>query len=120
VRRASESLSVRHVLSTQRRTGCAAWCEERAGAAAGAVTTWRAGGVIVSDQPGKKARLCEAKRSGRGFVGRAPARIREHDRAFIRPTVLKVHTISIYSRYHWDLMQGQFHPALTTALSGSA
>ena len=30
MRRADESLSVRHLLSTQRRTRCGAWCEERA------------------------------------------------------------------------------------------
>ena len=31
MRRASESLNVRHLLITQRRTRCGAWCEERAG-----------------------------------------------------------------------------------------
>ena len=47
VRRASESLSVIHLLSTQRRTRCGAWYEERAGAAAGAGATRQARGVIV-------------------------------------------------------------------------
>ena len=31
MRRATESLSVMHLLSTQRRARCGAWCEERAG-----------------------------------------------------------------------------------------
>ena len=47
MRRADESLSVRHLLSTQRRTRCGAWCEERARAAAGAGAARQARGVIL-------------------------------------------------------------------------
>jgi len=57
MRRATESLSVMHVLSTQRRTRCGAWCEERAGAAAGAGATRQAMGVILSTgHSGKQGR----------------------------------------------------------------
>jgi len=40
----------------------------------------------------------------------APARIREHDRAFIRPTVPGVHTISIYFRHHGISCRNRFTP----------
>ena len=57
VRRATESLSVMHLLSTQRRTRCGAWCEERAGAAAGAGAARQARGVILpTEQSGKQGR----------------------------------------------------------------
>ena len=38
MRRASESLNVRHEYDQQRRTRCGAWCEERAGAASPAAS----------------------------------------------------------------------------------
>ena len=64
MRRADESLSVRHLLSTQRRTFREAVCEERAGAADGDRATRRAVGVLHLNgaTPGKQGRVCE--RSG--------------------------------------------------------
>jgi len=48
VRRVKESLSVTHEYDQQRRTRCEAWCEERAGAAAGTGASRQARGVILS------------------------------------------------------------------------
>ena len=64
MRRADESLSVLHEYDQQRRTRCGAWCEERAGAAAGAGATRQARGVILSTGQlrEKQGRVCE--RSG--------------------------------------------------------
>jgi len=58
MRRADESLSVRHLLSTQQRTRCGAWCEERARAAAGAGAARQARGVLYPNRttPGKQGR----------------------------------------------------------------
>jgi hypothetical protein len=47
VRRANESLSVRHEYDQQRRTRCGAWCEERAGVASPAASLRAQGCVIV-------------------------------------------------------------------------
>ena len=58
MRRADESLSVRHLLSTQRRTFREAVCEERARAADGDRATRRAVGVLHLNRttPGKQGR----------------------------------------------------------------
>ena len=56
MRRASESLNVRHEYDQQRRTRCEAWCEERAGAAAGAGAARQARGVIISTGQLRKTR----------------------------------------------------------------
>ena len=55
MRRASESLNVRHEYDQQRRTRCGAWCEERAGAAAGAGASRQARGVILPTGQLRKA-----------------------------------------------------------------
>ena len=75
MRRVSESLNVRHEYDQQRRTRCGAWCEERAGAAAGAGATRQARGVILSTGNSGKQQG-DVKRAG------ASARTSEHDRAF--------------------------------------
>ena len=64
MRRADESLSVRHLLITQRRTFREAVCEERARAADGDRATRQAVGVLHLNRttPGKQGRVCE--RSG--------------------------------------------------------
>jgi len=65
---------VRHEYDQQRRTRCEAWCEERAGAAAGAGATRQARGVILPTGNSGKQRG-DVKRAG------ASARTSEHDRA---------------------------------------
>jgi len=74
MRRASESLNVLREYDQQRRTRCGAWCEERAGAAAGAGATRQARGVILPTGHSGKQRG-DVKRAG------ASARTSEHDRA---------------------------------------
>jgi len=57
VRRASESLNVQHEYDQQRRTRCEAWCEERAGAAAGAGARDKPGASSYQqDNPVKQGR----------------------------------------------------------------
>ena len=63
MRRADESLSVRHLLSTQRRTFREAVCEERAGAAAGAGAKRQARGVLLLNRkPNGKSKGGDVKR----------------------------------------------------------
>jgi hypothetical protein len=77
VRRANESLSVLRQYDQQRRTRCGAWCEERAGAAAGAGASRQARGVILPTGQLRKSKRGDVKRAG------ASARTSEHDRTFI-------------------------------------
>ena len=74
MRRASESLNVRHEYDQQRRTRCEAWCEERAEAASPAASLRARGCVFICPINHGKQRG-DVKRAG------ASARTSEHDRA---------------------------------------
>jgi|GEM_PF-4832671 len=78
MRRASESLNVRHEYDQQRRTRCGAWCEERAGAASPAASLRARGCVFICSINCEKQRG-DVKRAG------ASARTSEHDRASSYP-----------------------------------
>ena len=74
MRRASESLNVRHEYDQQRRTRCEAWCEERAGQQA-PPRACEQGGASSSARSTEEKQRGDVKRAG------ASARTSEHDRA---------------------------------------
>jgi len=63
-----------HEYDQQRRARCEAWCEERAGAAAGAGVSRQARGVILPTGQLQESKGGDVKRAG------ASARTSEHDR----------------------------------------
>ena len=82
-RRADESLSVRHLLSTQRRTRCEAWCEERERAADGDRAKRQAVGVLYLNRttPGKQGRVCERSGMQESGANRSAAETNSLDRS---------------------------------------
>ena len=78
MRRASESLNVRHEYDQQRRTRCGAWFEERAGQQA-PPRACEQGGASSSARSTEEKQRGDVKRAG------ASARTSEHDRASSYP-----------------------------------